>query len=424
MIELLKSEVQLKLGVDINSRGDCQLLSDAIMLDLGETLNYNTLRRFFDVDKKSKVKPSRNTLDLLACFLGYKSYNQFSKQVLKYGVDGYHDEWYSIFNSGDASSILRYLKERRGQQDFADLFIRAIRELILVRMIRTVDLIFNSEVLGLDRFSYSESVYIGNAIGILLRDFDLPSEDYTTLLRNKRFVQNVLSIFVDYASLNSGYGRIVLSAQNSSKHLSAHDYIFFQCLNYLRSYLMSEGFENELGIDLMTFEGHPILIGRIAAVEMLSCGSDRSERFSIFDVLKSRYRKEKVKRLDYFYEIKIVALLLADFELMERIDQVHSESSVTEYYQISHNQLFCIVKLLRSIASRNQNETSKILGQIKQDLWVRSYYEFFNLFYQIGLYHMSNKTDEKKKHRDLYLAIIKKMKYQLFDEEYLKNYFT
>ena len=99
MLGLLKSEVQLKLGIEIKNRGDCQLLSDAIMLDLGETLNYNTLRRLFNIDKKSEVKPSRNTLDVLSCFLGFRGYNQFSKQVLKYGVNGYQDEWYSILNS-------------------------------------------------------------------------------------------------------------------------------------------------------------------------------------------------------------------------------------------------------------------------------------------------------------------------------------
>lgn len=95
-----------------------------------------------------------------------------------------------------------------------------------MRKVQMVNLIFNSKKLGFARFSYSESIYVGNAIRILLRDFDLPSEDYITLLRNKRFVQNVLSIFVDYASLNSGYGSIVLSAQKSSKHLSISDYIF------------------------------------------------------------------------------------------------------------------------------------------------------------------------------------------------------
>jgi hypothetical protein len=424
MIELLKSEVQFKLGIEIKNRGDCQILSDAIMLDLDETLNYNTLRRFFDVDKKSEVKPSRNTLNVLSCFLGYKSYNQFSKQVMKYGVNGYQDEWYSILNKGDGNSIIQYLKERREHQNFADLFIRAIRELILMRKVQMVNLIFNSKKLGFARFSYSESVYVGNAIGILLRDFDLPSEDYITLLRNKRFVQNVLSIFVDYASLNSGYGSIVLSAQKSSKHLSISDYIFFKCLNYLRLYLKNERFEKELDADFMTFEGHPILVGRIAAVEMLRCESDSFERIRIFEKLKVRYEKEKVKRLDYFYEIKIVALILSDFELMEMIDQVYSESRVTQQYQISHNQLFCIVKLLKSIASQSQNETSQILGQIKQDLWVTSYYEFFNLFYQIGLYHAANKIDEREKHRALYLEISEKMNYQKFDEGYLKNYFV
>ena len=71
MIGLLKEEVERKLGTEIRRRGECQLLSDAILQEQGETLNYNTLRRFFGVDKKSNVIPSRNTLDILSVFLGY-----------------------------------------------------------------------------------------------------------------------------------------------------------------------------------------------------------------------------------------------------------------------------------------------------------------------------------------------------------------
>jgi hypothetical protein len=72
MIEILQSEIQQKLGVRIKKRGDCQFLSDAILGEVGETLNYNTIRRFFGVDKNTTARPSINTLDLFSKFLGYE----------------------------------------------------------------------------------------------------------------------------------------------------------------------------------------------------------------------------------------------------------------------------------------------------------------------------------------------------------------
>ena len=70
MIEILQSEIEQKLGVSIKHRGECQFLSDAILVEFGETINYNTIRRFFGVEKGSEVVPSINTLNVLSRFLG------------------------------------------------------------------------------------------------------------------------------------------------------------------------------------------------------------------------------------------------------------------------------------------------------------------------------------------------------------------
>ena len=71
MIAVLKNEIEQKLGISIQRRGDCQLLSDAVLTELGESINYNTIRRFFGVDKSSVIEPSKNTLNILSKFLGY-----------------------------------------------------------------------------------------------------------------------------------------------------------------------------------------------------------------------------------------------------------------------------------------------------------------------------------------------------------------
>ena len=424
MLELLRKEVERKLGVEIKHRGECQLLSDAILQEQGETLNYNTLRRFFGVDKKSKVVPRRNTLNVLSIFLGYSSYSQFVNQSVKFGSHQYQDGWFSVINSGEEEKIILYLEKKRTQPGFSEIFIRTIRELILMRRIQTIDLIFKTKSLRIENFSYSESLYVGNAIGILLRDVELNKNDYILLLRNRNFVGAVFSIFVDYSGLNLKYGKIVSLAKNNSKYLSTHDLVFFECLDYLRTHLMNQKNVTVVDVDFVEFSGHPILIGRIAAVQILNCKRSGIDRFSILEKLQKRFSDEKVKRIDYFYEVSIVALIMADFELMEMLENIQMSTHIRQHYHINHNQLSCIVNLMLGISNGNNKEIPELIDRINPSLWITSYFEFFDLFFQIALFHTTNDLENNKKHREKYLSISNKMNYQKFDKDFLKNYFV
>lgn len=424
MIEILRSEVQEKLGITVKNRGECQFLSDALLVEIGETVNYNTLRRFFGVDKKVRVQPSENTLNVLSKFLGYSSYNQFSQQIIKFGANHNRDEWYSVLNGNSSEAIVSYLNEKRMKGiSFTNIFIRAIRELILFGRIADVDRVFKSESLRLESFSYSESVYVGNAIGILLRDVVLSEEKYVLLLKNERFVQSVLTIFVDYSNLNGGYGALVNLAESRGRSLSKNNYTFFRCLNYLRLYLMNKDPRINLDIDISIHEAHPILIGRVAAVIMLEQRSNVKEQRNTLAMLKERFHSEKLKRIDYFYEVKIISLILSDFDLMNSLEELQEEQHIRKQYQISHYQLSCLLKLLLSIRNEDENERSSLDAQIKPELWVKSYYDFFDLFYLIARFHSVKGGVEKRRFKAEYLRVSKKMNYPCFDEKFLLTYF-
>ena len=75
MIDLLKKELELKLGQKIENRGDAELLAHVIQETIDHQISYNTIRRFFGVS--TKVKPNKNTLNILAKFIGFKSYIHF-----------------------------------------------------------------------------------------------------------------------------------------------------------------------------------------------------------------------------------------------------------------------------------------------------------------------------------------------------------
>ena len=423
MIVVLKNEIEQKLGISIQRRGDCQLLSDAVLTELGESINYNTIRRFFGVDKSSVFEPSKNTLNILSKFLGYASYNQFSKQVIQFGANQYQDNWYFVLNSQSTSEVINYLIYRRMKDVFfVDVFIRTIRELLLMRRFADVDLIFRSKQLKLNKFSYSESIYVGNAIGILLRDVTLEDEDYSLLLKNKLFIRHVLSIFVDYSSLNKGYGVFVTRAEQGKEFLSKNDALFFECLSALRHYLLFGKCKTKISINFSKLVAHPILIGRMAAIEMLQCEEDE-KKADVLNDLRVIFEAEKVRRIDYFYEVNIVALIMSDFNLIAALNKIQDAPHIRQHYQISHHQLSVILRFLNAISTSDRKKQTYIQQEIKKELWVTSYYDIFDLFYHIGLYHSSLNAAKKNAIMLRYMSISEKMVYPIFNKKYLISYF-
>jgi hypothetical protein len=423
MIVVLKNEIEQKLGISIQRRGDCQLLSDAVLTELGESINYNTIRRFFGVDKSSVFEPSKNTLNILSKFLGYASYNQFSKQVIQFGANQYKDNWYFVLNSQSTSEVINYLIYRRMKDVFfVDVFIRTIRELLLMRRFADVDLIFRSKQLKLNKFSYSESIYVGNAIGILLRDVTLEDEDYSLLLKNKLFIRHVLSIFVDYSSLNKGYGVFVTRAEQGKEFLSKNDALFFECLSALRHYLLFGKCKTKISINFSKLVAHPILIGRLAAIKILQCEKDE-KKADVLNDLRAIFEAEKVRRIDYFYEVNIVALIMSDFNLIAALNKIQDAPHIRQHYQISHHQLSMILRFLNAISTSDRKKQTYIQQEIKKELWVTSYYDIFDLFYHIGLYHSSLNAAKKNAIMLRYMSISEKMVYPIFNKKYLISYF-
>ncbi len=54
MIDKLKYQVEEKIGCKITNRGDCQLLSNAILDVVGVDISYNTIRRLYDLAPRTK----------------------------------------------------------------------------------------------------------------------------------------------------------------------------------------------------------------------------------------------------------------------------------------------------------------------------------------------------------------------------------
>ena len=77
----LKQEIYQKLGFEIRRQADVRYLHQCIVYENNLTIGFNTLRRFFVF--LPERAPQLQTLEVLAQYLGYKSYSRFLNFINK-----------------------------------------------------------------------------------------------------------------------------------------------------------------------------------------------------------------------------------------------------------------------------------------------------------------------------------------------------
>ncbi|MDB4516688.1 hypothetical protein N9089_03735, partial [Crocinitomicaceae bacterium] len=167
---------------------------------------------------------------------------------------------------------------------------------------------------------------------------------------------------------------------------------------------------------------HPILIGRLASVEIAVRNQKAVSYDDVLHDISERMQSSKSNKMDYLYELKTISLILGDFGLMEWICSVDN-SSIEEEYQVSHEQYLFIVQLIKAIKNKNEAGILALNKQIDSTKWVLSYHTFFMIFSRIGEYHATQNFNKRKKILEQYLTLSTEVKYSIFNESYLTQYF-
>ena len=137
MIQQLKNLTEKTIGFKIKNRGDCHKLSELIAVSIDEEISYNTLRRFFGLDKETK--PNSKTLNILARFNGFESFADFS-QLFPKQFNWYLKEMtYDLLNHNESTDLVNFIKSiEQINNDSLDVIILILRELILKNEISTL----------------------------------------------------------------------------------------------------------------------------------------------------------------------------------------------------------------------------------------------------------------------------------------------
>ncbi len=419
MIHYLKEQTQHAIGFTIANRGDCERLSDIIYEKLNVQISYNTLRRFFDLDKKH-YKPRLNTLNILSQLLGYKNYLALCATFPE------KNRWSSSKKIFIALGELNYSRlinvlilERFKQTQFVNLFSLTIREFVFRQEFDLIDKLFRDKELALLTLSYSEKIHIGESVGSALKLATLKPKTIQKLLNNLVFTELVILTYVDYSTLKPGnyFQNFVVEALRipNYKH-----HVFFKCIRYLGNYLMNKPLEKpNLRLGSTT---HPILVSRVFSIRILDkIAHDKSFNTDVLALFTYK-KKHQLSTNDFLYELRIVSLIMKNFKLMKcLIDE--SEKGITEFYQESHAQIHLLLRLIYATKNKDYKTINRIKPNFEPNKWALSYFSFLHIFYHILLYHQTDKTDFKRAHLRNFKEAAKNLGYTNFNHSYCIHYF-
>ena len=413
MVSDLIKEVEKRFGKKIENRGDCELLSLLILELLDETVSYNTLRRMFGLMKYSK--PNSKTLNLLAQFVGYNGYINFCQN---YGFKGKtsltHILYYHLYFENEAELLDLVRKSKRNNIDFIGFITPMIRELFHEKKYSIINEIFNLEEMCFSRFNYSDLLYLGNSIGLLLRK---KRKIDNSLKFNQNFINCVYLTFVDYSSLNFYYGNWATSLLNLN--YSDEIVLFNQAILKLKDYLNNKivkDFNDEL---IYSTELHPILCSRLLSIKFL-----QKKEVNINNILEKYYLKhsQKIMVTDYFYELYTTAILTKNLSLMKfLISKINFD--IEFYYQKHHLNLNNLMCAFYFRLTNEPSQEKKMFQQFNLTDSRYSYYDFISILSMVYTYSVSSCKIKKSEIKSDYLKLSNKLNYSYFSEDYLLSYF-
>lgn len=417
MIDLLKKELELKLGQKIENRGDAELLANAIQETIDQQISYNTIRRFFGVS--TNVKPNNNTLNILARFIGFKNYIHFTQTYSFREKKNIAEIIYKAIYNQDNEEIISLIKRiKKTPEDFVSFIILLVRELIYNKKYHILNNIFKLKEMEFNSFSYSEVLLIGNSTGLLLRKN--PMDNYI-LLKNRNFLQCVYSSFVDYSNINGFYGEWAKFVVRNK--VNKEIIIFSDAILQLRKFLNQKKIQNDYEELAYSNKLHPILCSRLLSLSFLNSPGQKTDE-TLSKYIKSHSKKKQIY-VDYFYELFITAIYSKNIHLMKSLINIMNVSRISTFtYQKDHLNMYYFMCLFYYQSIKNKVEIKKYLKLININFFKSCYEDFINLLFQIFWYHQAKNKTTKESHRNKYLELAEKLNYPYFDEKFLLEYIS
>jgi hypothetical protein len=423
MIDELRNELEKTFNRKIFDRGHCEALAQDIYEKTGALLSYNTLRRFFGLVEYRK--PRENTLDQLAVYCGFRSFNDFSQRYIE--VDAW-PTWERLFvdlasdNPNDFIELLRYRK--RQNDHFTVSFTIGVRELIQRRDLDGLRMVFRDPDFQFSALPYDEVAQMGVLIGLHFRNFE--DQDFEEqLLLEPNFRDLVFKIFVDYGRLNQKYGKWIQFLLHQPK-LDRETTTFISCLELWRSYLMQEVLITKKikRIPDLEMDQHPILFGRIFGIKLLRMKNKASKRMWL-EKFKLRLDQEPQFATELMYEPCVQCLVSQDPDLKKMIiDHTYLVNDIKFWYHFSQVSIHRVFQVSCLIHEGQFTKAKTILENISFGHIRHGYREFIELFASFFKVHIAfNLGEPIERLSSDFHRFRSKIDYPIFSDEYFEAYF-
>ena len=418
MLNILKKLVETKIGRTVKTRGDCQLISDAILESLDVEISYSTIKRVYGLN--ASTKPNTKTLNTLAKFIGYNNYFHFIQTYNFENSNNLNFQVFRIISKMDQLEIIELINDtKKSSENFNNFIIILIRELLHHKNYKLINKIFQLEALKHDTFSYSEVLYIGNSIGLLLRK---QAKIDHILLNNTNFLSCVYLTFIDYSNLNGYYGEWteIINVNQPKKEIA----LFTGSLLEFRNFLNNKKLK-ELDEDLIyNKELHPILCSRLLASKLLV--NDNGNSINTSQILDSYFEvhSKKSSLVDYSYELFTTAILTKNYVLMKYlIEKTNLNTTIEFYYQKSHLNSYYLMSIFYFKYTQNSVEEKRHNRLFSINDCMYSYEDFITILYHIYVFGSTKIGSKKDRIKKEYIQLSKQLNYPYFSESYLLNYF-
>jgi len=418
MLNILKKLVETKIGRTVKTRGDCQLISDTILESLDVEISYSTIKRVYGLN--ASTKSNTKTLNTLSKFIGYNNYFHFIQTYNFENNNNLNFQVFRIISKMDQLEIIELINDtKKSSENFNNFIIILIRELLHHKNYKLINKIFQLEALKYDTFSYSEVLYIGNSIGLLLRK---QAKIDHILLNNTNFLSCVYLTFIDYSNLNGYYGEWteIINVNQPKKEIA----LFTGSLLEFRNFLNNKKLK-ELDEDLIyNKELHPILCSRLLASKLLV--NDNGNSINTSQILDSYFEvhSKKSSLVDYSYELFTTAILTKNYVLMKYlIEKTNLNTTIEFYYQKSHLNSYYLMSIFYFKYTQNSVEEKRHNRLFSINDCMYSYEDFITILYHIYVFGSTKIGSKKDRIKKEYIQLSKQLNYPYFSESYLLNYF-
>lgn len=414
VLNLLLTTVVQRAGFPIQGRGDCEVLSDLILERTDEFVSYNTLRRMFGLAQP--VKPRRQTLDVLAAFVGYRDYQEFCSSSPTVQYWRVKEVVFSLLEQGQVQHAFRIVGDLRDQEHRMDLVIQLCRELLLARREQEVLAFFQSRECEVLKWNYTFIGHFGNSIGLLFRQLGLHNPQFLT---SSNFLTSVYLIHVDYSALNGYYGFWTDIVAKMKVNLELD--VFSGCVQRLRSWLAGEVPVAATWMEEDLSGLHPILLSRVFSVEWLTgAPGDEGKGRRIWERIHGTESMASVP-ISQTHEIHMLAIMTGDAALMKFVveDLAVQEQGLQHFEEYDLN-LRILCKAMLAVLKGEEEEALKWVNRFQLEHIRYGYREVVELFW-LRLQQEVRTPDEQRAFRMEQLR--QRLDFPRYTSAWLSGYF-